>query len=63
MRIALGTIEVSDSERRAIAHYYGERGLASRERCRNFIVRNGTGAILDQEIALQEVEQRGKSNG
>jgi len=42
MRIALGTIDVPDEWRRAIADYYGDDGLADRDTCRRFIVSNGT---------------------
>ena len=42
MRIALGTIEVPDDWRRAIARYYGEEGMADRDTCRRFIVSCGT---------------------
>jgi hypothetical protein len=42
VRISLGTIEVSDEWRRAIAQFYGDDGLADRATCRRFIISNGT---------------------
>jgi hypothetical protein len=45
VKIALGTVEVSDAARAAIAAFYGGTGLASREDCRQFIVGEGIGAI------------------
>lgn len=38
----MGTIEVSDEWRRAIAAYYGDDGLADRDTCRRFILSCGT---------------------
>jgi hypothetical protein len=57
MKIALGTVEVTDRQREAIAFYYGDEGLASRDRCRGFIFRNGYEAIYDQEASLCEYEE------
>ena len=34
MKVALGTIEVTDVQRRAIRHRYGKTGLATREEVR-----------------------------
>jgi len=45
MKIALGTIEITDEQRRDIAIYYGDNGLADRGTCRDFIVGNGMGAL------------------
>jgi hypothetical protein len=41
VRIALGTVEVSDRDRRAIAEHYGLDGLADRTTCRRFIISCG----------------------
>lgn len=49
MKIALGTIEVSDYERRALNHRYGDPGLATRERVRRFVLSNGQLA-LEQDV-------------
>jgi hypothetical protein len=61
MQISLGSIEVTNHQRAAIAMHYGDVGLASRERCRGFILRNGTGAIDDVcrqlEEQMEEVEE------
>lgn len=58
MKIALGTVEVSDDQRAAIAFYYGDEGLATRERCRNFIIGNGYGAIDAQQSDLSDTRDR-----
>ncbi len=38
----MGTIEVPDRWRSAIAAYYGQDGLADRDTCRRFILSCGT---------------------
>ena len=53
MRVALGTIDVSDTAREAIAAYYGESGMASRDTTRRFIIDNGAGDIDNQIAVLQ----------
>jgi NADH:ubiquinone oxidoreductase subunit len=63
MKVALGTIEVSDYQRRALAHRYGEPGLASRELVRRFVVSNGQLALVedipaDYEAWLDDQENR-----
>lgn len=57
MRIALGTVEINDYQRKAIALYYGEE-IASRATCRRFIIDNGYESIVDQEIVLEGEEKR-----
>lgn len=54
MRVSLGTVEIDNLQRAAIAHHYGDVGLASRERCRSFVVRNGLGAVDDAVTVYQE---------
>lgn len=57
MKIALGTIEIDDDTRRLIAEHYGDEGLASRDRCRRFIVSNGTGALDDLRYSAQVADE------
>lgn len=57
MKIALGTIEVSNDERAAIANFYGIKGLADRDTCRRFITRNGTEEIVNLMFSIQEAEE------
>jgi hypothetical protein len=52
MRIALGTVEVSDEDREAIAHFEKRQGPASREACREFIRENGLAGV--QHAASQQ---------
>lgn len=53
----MGSIEVSDDDRLAIARFYGYSGLAPREMCRSFILRNGTEEIVNQLFSLQQEEE------
>lgn len=52
MRIRLGTVILTDDERRAIAKFYGETGLADRDTCRGFILDNGLVALekMDDDL-------------
>jgi hypothetical protein len=45
MKISLGTVEVTDEQRAAIGRANGSVGMASREACREFIVRHGLEAV------------------
>lgn len=45
MRVALGTAEVSDEARRAIAEAFGKSGLADRETCRQFLIGKAMSAV------------------
>jgi hypothetical protein len=47
MRIDMGTIELHEDDRAAIAAYYGQSGKAPRDVCRRFVLDNGLGAIDD----------------
>jgi len=38
MKVDLGTIDVNDRWRRAIRHYYGKTGLATRAEVRSFLL-------------------------
>ena len=38
MRIALGTVDLTDEERKAIAAFYYTKGLANREFCRRYML-------------------------
>lgn len=49
MKVSLGTIEVSDFERRALNYRYGATGLATRARVRSFVLSNGQLA-LEQDV-------------
>ncbi len=49
MKVSLGTIEVSDHERRALNYHYGDTGLATRDRVRAFVLSNGQLA-LEQDV-------------
>lgn len=51
MKVNLGTIEINETSRRAINHHYGEKGLATRERCRNFIIGHGQ---TDLQVVVTE---------
>lgn len=48
MKIALGTITVSDEERRAFAMGVDEKKLATRAEIRDFIIEYGRTAFLDR---------------
>jgi hypothetical protein len=37
MKVKLSTFNLSDTDRRAIADYYGHEGLADRNTCRGFL--------------------------
>lgn len=52
MKVALGTIEVDDDERRLLAAWYGERGLASRRTVRRWALT--TIASAWQDIGTDE---------
>lgn len=45
MKIALGSIEVTTTQRAALAEVLGVPGLASRAQVRDFIVRHGTARL------------------
>lgn len=47
MKITLGTIDVSDAERAAIAEFYGIDGLAPRDVCRRYVLANGEDNLSD----------------
>lgn len=47
MRVALGTIEVSDEHRRAIRERLGRPGLATRREVQRFVLSNGMLALDD----------------
>lgn len=61
MRIALGTIEVDDETRKAIARHYGLEGMAPRDVCRRFLVSLGTGELenLDYGASAAETDDDG----
>jgi len=50
MKVALGTVEVSDDDRRNIAERIGARGLATRAQVRRFVVDNGLHALDTLEM-------------
>ena len=50
------TVEVSDYLRRAIRHYYGETGLATREEVKDWIERYGSSEDDNLVQALQNSE-------
>lgn len=54
MRINLGSVDVTEHERRAIAFWGGTEGLATRDDCRTFIRENGLGAISDAVIEYDQ---------
>ena len=54
MKIALGSIELDDHARAALAHHYGLPGLAPRDTCRNFVRSNGELALDDVCAAFDE---------
>jgi hypothetical protein len=64
MKVNLGTLEVSDKERRAVAFHYGEEGLASREMMRQFLLDCGSSdlgtLVYDYEMEIKEEEKRNK---
>jgi len=47
MKIALGTVEVTDDHRRAIRARLGKPGLATRGEVRRFVLANGLLALDD----------------
>ena len=51
MKVDLGTIEVTDEQRRAIRRHVGLTGLATRDEVRAFIVRNG---LADLDVVVGE---------
>lgn len=50
MKVNLGTIEVNDLVRRAIAKYYGEKKIASRATVRSFFLDHAS-ADLEQVVS------------
>ncbi len=57
MKVALGTIEVNEHERRRIGARTG-RAIATREQVRQFILDNGMLALDDLELAEEREEER-----
>jgi len=53
MKVRLGTIEVSDEERRALRRSRGETGLATREEIRNYFFLLWDTDIPDHVYAMQ----------
>jgi predicted component of type VI protein secretion system len=54
MKIALGTLEVTPIERRAIAHHYGLPGFADRQSIREFYLHHAAAdlqAVVDEYYA------------
>jgi hypothetical protein len=63
VKVSLGTIDVPDIMRRAIRHYHGERGLATRTECRAWYITHGESLDADAVIELlnDEPEWNAKS--
>lgn len=57
MRVKLKTFDISDYERRVIANYYGEEGLASHETCRLFLEQAASTELEKREADLQYKEE------
>jgi hypothetical protein len=49
MKVSLGTIEVDDYMREALAHHYGQTGMATRDQIRRFVLDNGW-LVLEQDL-------------
>ncbi|HEY1437406.1 MAG TPA: hypothetical protein VGG82_07875 [Casimicrobiaceae bacterium] len=49
MKIALGTVEITEDDRDAIAAFYGRQGPASREVCRAFVIEHGTNGVAEAQ--------------
>jgi len=64
MKVDLGTIELNDRQRRAIRHYYGKTGLATRAEVRTFLACRDIGnRLLRWLMAAGKVIESGSVNG
>lgn len=54
MKVALGTVEISDEDRRRIADRMKHPGLATRAQVRRFVLNNGMIALDDLEAHQKE---------
>lgn len=54
MKVVLGTVEVSETMRKAIRHHYGQSGLATREEVKQAYL---SSAEADLEIMKHEYEE------
>lgn len=60
MRVALGTVELTDEMREALAHYFGQTGKAPREQCRRYLLDNGMNG-LDDVMADYDASREARS--
>jgi hypothetical protein len=62
MKVSLGTVEVSDFTRRAVAQHYGLPGLAPRDLIRRFMIGEAEGALDEVSYSLQVQEEAAASD-
>lgn len=60
MRVSLGSVEISDRERRALRRWFDKSGLATREEMRRFLI---TSALEHLDSITPDVEQSKKEVG
>lgn len=57
MRVALGSVEVSEEERKAIRAYFGRSGSATRNEIRRFVVDTGL-SVLREDLLNEYIDKQ-----